>query len=69
MSRRKAKVEKDRIILSEPVRQRLAAMIGPLNQFLAGVRLTLDVPNSWGLVNDQNGFPVAFVAPPEPKKE
>ena len=64
MSQRKPK---DQIALSTKIRQKVAPMIGNLNMYLSAVRDSLNVPDDWVMMNDQQGIPAAFVPPKEPE--
>jgi hypothetical protein len=64
MSQRKS--SKKEIAMSRSVREKIAAMLSPVNNYLSGVRDTLNVPADWVMINEQ-GIPSAFVPPDEGK--
>ena len=64
MSKRNAKKQ---IALGTKLRQMIGPLVGQLNTILATARATLNVPDGWGMVNDQNGIPAAFVPPEKPE--
>lgn len=66
MSQRNAKKQ---IALSTKNRQTLGPMFAQVNTYIRGVRDSLNVPENWVILNDQQGVPAAFVPPPEQPEE